>query len=973
MINMKQLPGYEIIKTQHLEGLNSEGILLKHKKTGARICLFQNQDDNKVFQIGFRTPPKDDTGVPHIVEHTVLCGSDRFPLKDPFVELVKGSMNTFLNAITYPDKTIYPVASCNEKDFANLMHVYLDAVFHPNIYKYEEIFKQEGWHYEMEDIDSPLTLNGVVYNEMKGAYSAPEEILQHEIMMSLYPDTTYFNESGGHPDSIYQLTREDYLEFHSTYYHPSNSFIYLYGDMDMEERLNWMDQEYLSKFDSLDVDSEIPLQKPFTEIFHKKIEYPIASSEQLEENGFFSYNYVIGDSLDKELYIAIDILNYALFNAPGAVVKKKLIDAGIGKDVYASFETSLRQPMFSIVAKGVNCNRQEEFEQILVQAFQQVCKEGISKETLEAGLNSSEFKYREADYGQFPKGLLYCIQSLDSWLYDENQPFIHIDALETYQFLRNQLKTDYYEQLVQTYFVENRHSSVIVLEPKKGLNALADERLETMLSEKKKSMSQDEILKIVEETKHLKKYQETPSTQEELETLPMLSRKDIRKEAMPLDNKMQNLAGVLTFHHDFFTNGIHYLSLMFDVKKLPVDFIPYLGLLRYTWSFMNTKQHSYADLSNEIDRFTGGIGAGIGVYQNVKAPDSMSVKFEIRSKTFYGQLSKAMSLISEIIESTEYDDYKRLYEIIAETKSRLQSKLSNSGNATAVLRATSYFSQPAMLKDKISGLDFYRELVWMEQNFETEKASIASKLKKLVHIIFRKENLMVSSTCEQEEFKTLEDQIKELNHHLSDQDFSYSPSELVCEQKNEGIMDASQVQYVARVGSYAKAGYGYVGAMRVVKTILSYEYLWIEIRVKGGAYGCGGGFGRTGTVSFSSYRDPNLKKTNDVFEKTPEFLENFEANEREMTKYVIGTISEMDTPLTASARGERSMSLYLSNLSFEDIQKERDEVLRVKKEDIQSLANPVRAALEQNYICVVGNEEKIREATELFKNIENLA
>ena len=973
MINMNQIPAYEMIQTQRLEGLNSEGILLKHKKTGARICLFQNQDDNKVFQIGFRTPPKDDTGVPHIVEHTVLCGSDQFPLKDPFVELVKGSLNTFLNAITYPDKTIYPVASCNDKDFANLMHVYLDAVFHPNIYKYEEIFKQEGWHYEMEDLESPLTINGVVYNEMKGAYSAPEEILQHEIMMSLYPDTPYFNESGGHPDHICTLTREGFLEFHRTYYHPSNSFIYLYGDMDMEERLTFLDEEYLSKYDYLEVDSNIPLQKPNSEIMRKTVEYSLASSELESENGFFSYNYVIGDSLNKELYIAMDILNYALFNAPGAVVKKKLIDAGIGQDVYASYETSLRQPMFSIVAKGVDVNKQKEFETLITETFIQICEEGINKETLEAGLNSSEFKYREADFGQFPKGLLYCIQSLDSWLYDDTKPFIHIDALDTYQYLREQLQTNYYEELIKEYFVNNSHASVIVLKPKKGLNALADEKLAELLKNKKDALSEEEQKKIIEDTKHLKEYQETPSTPEDLEKLPMLSRKDIKKEAMPLDNKMQNLAGVLTFHHDFFTNGIHYLNLMFDVKKLPTDLIPYLGLLRHAFSFMDTKEHSYADLSNEIDRFTGGIGASVGIYQNVKAPESMTVKFEIRSKTFYGQLPKAISLISEMIESTEYDDYKRLYEIIAETKSRLQSKLSNSGNATAVLRASSYFSQPALLKEKISGLDFYRSLVWMEQNFDTEKASIASKLKRLTHIIFRKENLIVSSTCDQEEFQCLEGQLKDLNRHLSDQDFSFSPDELVCEQKNEGIMDASQVQYVARVGSYAKAGYGYVGAMRVVKTILSYEYLWIEIRVKGGAYGCGGGFGRTGTVSFSSYRDPNLSRTNEVFEKTPEFLEQFEASDREMTKYVIGTVSEMDTPLTASARGERSMSLYLSNLSFEDIQKERDEVLRVKVEDIKALSHPVRAALNQGHICVVGNEEKIQESKDLFQNIVNLA
>ena len=972
MAKLEQLSGYEIIRSQELQGLNSEGVLLKHKKTGARICVFINSDENKVFQIGFRTPPKDDTGVPHIVEHTVLCGSDKFPLKDPFVELVKGSMNTFLNAITYPDKTIYPVASCNDKDFANLMNVYLDAVFHPNIYKYEEIFKQEGWHYELKDMDSPLTINGVVYNEMKGAYSDPEEMLQHEIMKSLYPDTCYSNESGGHPDHICELSRQAFLDFHQTYYHPSNAFIYLYGDMDMVEKLNWLDKEYLSTYEALAVDSEIGYQEPFEKPVETTVYFPLSSSEPEQGNSILSYNMVMGDSLDKEMYIAISILNYALFNSPGARIKKELLDAKIGKEIYAHHDTSLKQPLFSIVVKGTDTCKKDEFVKIIQTTIKDLIKNGISKEAIEAGLNSSEFRYREADFGQFPKGLFYCIQSMDSWIYNEKEPFVHIDSLDTYAFLREQIGTDYYEKILDKYFIQNQHCSVVMMEPQKGLNAIAEAKFEAELAAQKAEMTQEDKQKLVAETAHLKSYQETPSTKEEMEKIPMLARKDIKKEAMPLDLQTKTVAGVLAFHHEFPTNGIHYLKLMFDVKKLPVEMIPYLGLLRSVFSYVDTNKHSYTDLSNEIDRFTGGISGTVGVYQNVKAQEFMSVKFEVKCKTLYEQMPKAIELISEIIEGSKYDDYKRLYELIAEMKSRIQSNLSSSGSATATLRANSYFSKPALLKDKIGGIDFYRELVRMEKNFETEKASIASKLKRLANIIFRKENLIISSTCTQEEFQRLEPQIKELNHHLSNQDFVFSPSELMCEKKNEGFMDASQIQYVARAGSYADAGYGYVGAMRVVKTILSYEYLWIEIRVKGGAYGCSGSFGRMGNLNISSYRDPNLVKTNEVFERTPEFLASFEADEREMTKYVIGTVSEMDTPLTPALRGERSMTLYLCNLTLTDIQKERDEVLNVRVEEIRALADPVRAVLKQGYLCVVGNEENIKEAKQLFLTTENL-
>ena len=439
-----KLSAYEIIEVRKIADIESMGYILRHKKSGARVCVISNEDDNKVFSIGFRTPPEDETGVPHIIEHTTLCGSDKFPVKDPFIELAKGSLNTFLNAMTYPEKTLYPVASYNERDFKNLMEVYLDAVFHPNITKYKEIFMQEGWHYELESENAPLTINGVVYNEMKGAYSSPDEVLETAIMEALFPDNTYSKNSGGNPEKIPELTYENYLAFYHKYYHPCNSYIYLYGDMDIEERLTWLDEEYLSHYDAneVEVHSQIQLQKPFDAVVSERRTYPITEDEPEEKHTYLSYNKVVGTVLDRELYQAFSVLDYVLVSAPGAPVRQALIDAGIGEDVYGSFEDGMLQPMFSIVAKNADESDQTRFVQIIEETLQKLVKEGLNQDSLLAGINSAEFRFREADYGQFPKGLLYGLQCMESWLFDDTKPFIHLEFLIRYSFYASRSKPD---------------------------------------------------------------------------------------------------------------------------------------------------------------------------------------------------------------------------------------------------------------------------------------------------------------------------------------------------------------------------------------------------------------------------------------------------------------------------------------------------------------------------------------------------
>ena len=971
-MKIQDLSAYEIIKEQKLEDLNSKGYLLRHKKSGARISVISNDDENKVFYIGFRTPPKDSTGVAHIIEHTVLCGSDKFPVKDPFVELVKGSLNTFLNAITYSDKTVYPVASCNDKDFANLMDVYLDAVFHPNIYKKKEIFKQEGWHYELEDQDAPITINGVVYNEMKGAFSSPEGVLDRLVLNSLFPDTPYSNESGGDPERIPELTYENYLEFHKTYYHPSNAFIYLYGNMDIVEKLVWLDKEYLCNYEEITVDSKIPLQKPFDAPREVREKYSIASDESTEDNTYISYNMAIGTTLDPKLYLAFDVLDYALLNAPGAPLKKALLDAKIGKDIMGSYDSSTYQPIFSVAAKNANPEQKEEFVRIIRDTLKEQVEKGINKKALLAGINSSEFKYREADYGQFPKGLIYGLQSLDSWLYDEKEPFMHLEAAPVFAFLKEMTKTDYFEKLIQEYMLDNTHVSIVMIEPECGLNAKKEKKLEEQLAAYKASLSADEIKALIEDTAHLKQYQEEPSPKEDLEKIPMLKRSDMKKEASPFINEVRDCDGTTVLFHEMFTNRINYLDFLFDVTDLSEEEIPYLGILKAVLGYMNTSRYGYADLANEINLYTGGVSSSIGVYPSVKKPDSYQAKYEVRTKVLYENTDKAMDIIKDILGTTDITDEKRFYEILAQAKSRLQMSLSSAGHSVSAIRAMSYFSKTAYYNDMTGGIALYRVIADYEEHFDEKKGMLIERLDALRKKIFCKERLMVSLTADREGYDAAVKEIGGLKEILGSGAPQAAVPVLNCVKKNEGFLDASQVQYVSRAGNFVKRGFSYTGALRILKVILSYDYLWLNVRVKGGAYGCMSGFMRNGDSYFTSYRDPNLGKTNEIYEKTPEYLKNFDADERDMTKYIIGTISDLDTPLNPSAKGSRSLSAYLTGVTYADVQKERDEVINAEPENIRALADLIEAVLSDHNLCVIGNEDAVKKEKALFDTIEKL-
>ena len=971
-MHISELAAYEILEEKELLDIHSTGYRLRHKKSGARITVISNDDENKVFYIGFRTPPKNSTGVPHIMEHSVLCGSEKYPLKDPFVELVKGSLNTFLNAMTYPDKTLYPVASCNDTDFDNLMDVYMDAVLHPNIYKYREIFEQEGWHYELEEADAPLTVNGVVYNEMKGAFSSPDDMLGDEIVGALFPDTVYAHNAGGDPKHIPELSYEEYLEFHRKYYHPSNSYIYLYGDMDIAKKLQWLDEQYLSGYESRETDSAIPLQKPFAQMKEVIREYPVATGETEENQTYLSYNVAAGTLLDATLYQALDILDYALVSAPGAPVRKALLEAGIGKDISGGHDYGTRQMVCSIVAKNTNLCEKERFLAVIFETLRQQVRDGIDKQALRAGISSLEFRFREADYGQFPKGLLYGIICMDSWLYDEEKPFLHLEALSVYRYLKEQIDTGYFEDLVQKYFLDNPHAALVAAVPKKGLAAERDEALRQKLAAYKASLSEDQKRELMERTKRLREYQDAPTAKEDLAKLPMLKRGDLKKKAAPLCNQVVMAQETVIVHHLMYANGIDYLTFLFDIRDWKPEELAYLGILKNVLGYVDTEQHDYAALANEINQKTGGIGSSIGIYPHVKERDAIGLFYEVRVKTLAEGLADAMRLTKELLLTSKLTDEKRLYEILGELKSRLALAVSSYGHIVASTRATSYFSRAGYYQDALGGIAGYRVIADYEEHFEEKKAELIEKLQEMVRRIFTRDRLMVSVTCEEKDFADVAHAVEELRAEL------YEPQadgigalpEVSYEIRNEGFMDASQVQYVARAGNYAAHGYAYHGALRILKVIMGYEYLWSNVRVKGGAYGCMNQYLRNGDVYFVSYRDPNLAATNEVYEKIPDYVRNFTADEDEMTKYIIGTVSDLDAPLNPSAKGARSMTAYLQGLTYEEIQKERDEILGASDADIRAFGGLLEAVLSDGAFCVVGGEEVLRRNSEMFLHLE---
>ena len=977
---------YELVFTKELEDIKALGIYLKHKKSGARLALVSNEDDNKVFCIGFKTPPEDSTGVAHIVEHTVLCGSKKYPSKDPFIEMAKGSLNTFLNAMTYPDKTIYPVASCNDKDFKNLMSVYLDAVFYPNLHTNRAIFEQEGWHYELDEETGELKINGVVYNEMKGAFSSPDEVEDLCVREALYPDSPYGIESGGDPEVIPELTYENYVAFHKRFYHPSNSYIILHGNFDIEERLEFLDKEYLSDFDKIDPKSDIPLQNPVGGDFTDS--YSIAESEEIKEKTFLSYNVVTGVATDVMTMGALQLLRFVLMDAPGAAVKEALINAGIGKDISSSLSAHMFQPTFSIHATGTEANRKDEFVKIIEDTLNRIVVEGVDEKKLTAAINYGEFKYREKDSGRFPAGLLTGINMYTTWLYDENMVFDQADVGKNFDVLRSKIGTGYFEELIKTYLINNEHKVIFTLVPEKNKNDRIEKELKDKLAEYKESLTDKDLEILKERAEKLRIFQEEPSLEEDIEKLPTLERSDISTEIKPLKNIEKELLKRPVIWHKINTNGIIYFRLNFDISDMDSDELAYFGLLTELLGLIDTKERGYSDFVSETLMYTGGINTDLGVHTDKADKNKVLMSYSVRFKSLVSQIDKGLPLILEMLYKSKINNEsdKRILEILRENLVGMEMEFENSGDRMSAMIAKTNFSINAMIGNALSGLAHYRFVKDLTENFNAKKEELYDKLNSLIKKYFVKERVLMSLTVDEEDYGKvvyeLENIIKEIPNGervgktlLCDR-MKLEIDELKSKKKEgllaKGYTASGQVQYVTRAGNFIDAGLPYTGVLNVLNVLLSYEYLWVNVRVKGGAYGCYSKFDRNGDSIFSSYRDPKLFETNEIYEHIAEYLENFETSEKDVTKFVIGAVGGADIPLTPYADGERSFLAYMSGTTEEDIKKSRNEMINTTVSDLRDMAKYIRAILDEKVLVVVGSEKKIKENVDKFDEISSL-
>ncbi len=966
----EMLHGFRLLKMQAVKEVDSTAYEFVHEKSGARLFFLQNKDDNKVFSVTFRTPPTDDTGVPHIVEHSTLCGSRKFPLKEPFVELVKGSLNTFLNAMTFPDKTMYPVASRNDKDFQNLMDVYLDAVFYPAMYDTPEVLMQEGWHYEIEKPEDPLQYSGVVYNEMKGALSSPEDLLETRTLQALYPDTTYHAESGGNPEKIPELTQENFIGFHKKYYHPANSYIFLYGDMDIDAKLKFLDEEYLSHFTRIPVESAIQKQPLFSGLRRVVSEYPVGAEDSTAEKTFLSLNMIVGDAEDTLTVMGLYILEHALLRTEAAPLRQALIDAGIGKDISSSFEPSLRQPYLSIVAQNAEPDRVDRFYEVIRTTLTKLVKEGIDRTLLQASINFMEFRLREADFRQYPKGLIYNINIMNSWLYDAD-PAIHLYYEEDLRKIKQGLAEGYFERLVERCILQNPHQVLLTLKPSTTMAAEREAATAAKLAAKKAAMTPAEIGHIIELTAKLKERQQSEDSPEALAKIPLLKLSDIKKEMDQPPLEERELAGAKVLFSDVVTNGIAYLSLLFDATAVPQSKLPYAYLLTELIGAVDTAKHSYAELANLVNLHTGGISYDLRAFSRSGEPDSCLPKFQVKAKALTKKLPELCQILTEILTTSSFADKKRVRELIEQTRATLELNLLRASNQIMASRLVSYLS-PAGAYNEAGSLEFYWFVKDLSEHFDERYEEMKTILTALLPLLFNQHGLLIGLTAAGADYAAFAEPGTGLVESLSDKTYPAAAYHWDIAAGNEGLVSSSRVQYVGKGANFLRQGYRFTGTMRVVETLMRYDYLWTRVRVQGGAYGASAQFDRNGTMLFTSYRDPNLAETLAVFDGIAEYLRHFDASEREMTKYIIGTMSGIDMPLTPQMKGNVAAVGWIRGISQADRQKLRDEVLATRQQDIRALADLVADGMAQDTFCVFGNEVKLQENQSIFKRLKNV-
>jgi Zn-dependent M16 (insulinase) family peptidase len=960
--------GYRLIGKKFVKEVNADCYLFEHIKSGARVLKIAADDPNNTFSIAFKTIPESDAGTPHIMEHSLLNGSKNFPVKSPFDVLSKGSLNTFLNAMTYPDFTIFPVASVNTKDYFNLMHVYLDAVFNPLIYSEPRIFMQEGWHYELNDKNLPLEYKGVVYNEMKGAFSSPERELWYQIQKNLFPDNGYRFSSGGYPSAIPSLTYEDFISFHKRHYHPSNSYIFLYGNADLEQELAFIDKEYLSKYDKADLGMDVKLNPPFTEFKEVAANYPVIDGAPVDHQTYLALNWVIGKGSDQATVIALDILADVLVNQESAPVRKALNEAGIGKDIYGTAQ-NMQQNMFSIVVQNANVADKDSFRSIIMKTLKKVVKEKIDREALQGSINRMAFRLREGDDAQ--KGVAYNVRSMTSWLFTDD-PF---PALE-YELQLTQLKTaltsNYFEDIIQKEFIDNPYGLVVSLEPKRGLEKENSKKISEELSAYKQKLAPKDLDAIVKTTQDLVAYQKTEDKPEALATIPVLKIKDINREATWYKVTSQKTEGIEQLYHNEFTNHIVYMNYWFDLRVIPQEMIPYAAVLTELLGKMDAGSYSYEKLDKSLNINTGGFNTTLASFLPDYDDNKLLPEFRVQMKTTTEKLDTSMRLLAEILTKTKLDNKDRLGELLRRHQSQVESNVTQNGYGIALNRLESYYSQRGVFNDMIRGATYYWFVTDLVKQFAVDPDAIIARLNQVKDALFIKNNLLAGTTSGEDDCKIYTKSLSALTSALHDKPVVLNTWLLEPVAKNEGIQTASKVQYVLQGYDFRKLGIPWDGQWNVLSQVMSTDWLQTRIRVVGGAYGGFSGIGKSGTFYLASYRDPNLKETLDNYQGTIDYLSNFQADSMAMTRYIIGTIANLDYLMTPSEKGELAFRRYMEKTSIEAVQKDRDDVLATTPAHIRKMSKVLEKVLGKQVYCVYGNEDKLKANKSLFKNLVTL-
>ncbi|EES92195.1 Zn-dependent peptidase, insulinase family [Clostridium botulinum D str. 1873] len=958
----KSLGGFELVTKKYIKALNCNSYEYKHTKTGARLIFIDNKEQEKMFCVSFRTPTKDSTGVNHIIEHSVLQGSKNYPVKDPFIQMSKQSLNTFLNAMTLPDYTMYPVSSKNDKDFNNLMSVYLDAVFYPNVTKDKRIFKEQGWRYELKSKDSELKYNGIVYNEMRGRTSDPEQVMTQSIGKSLFPDTIYKNQAGGNPENIPNLTYEEFVNTYKKYYTPSNSYFYLSGNLNIEKTLKFIGEKYLNNFNKVEVDSSIPLQKPFTERKTQIYEYPVSKGTPIKNKSILTFNYVINRKDFRDFLGVFKLLT----GDSTAKINEDMKKNGFNCRIVSIPNIFYQQPVFTIAIYNTNEKDKEKIRTIIDNVFKDVVKNGFDSKSVNSIISQYEIEKKKKDKFQVD---VWNRIIMSSWLYDGEPTFYLEDDVSD---LQNKIKNGELQNLVQKYLINNNHASVVVLKPSPGLQEKKDIQLKEKLANIKKSLSDNEINNLVKETNELKIWQSTPNTKEQLNKLPTLNREDILKDIKKVKTIEKNENEIKVLYHPLFTNGVDKTSLYFDTSKVPQDKLKYMYLLSRILQNVDTKNYKKEELSKYIDNIGIGLSINNVVFVDSKNNNIYYPKMNVSFLSLSKNIGKNFDIAKEVIFNSKLDDTKELKNLIGKLKSQFEQGILSNGKGVAFDKFLSYISEFGKYENYLSE-DFYKFICDLNNNFDSKSKDVIKNLEEVRDIIFNKNNMIASYTGEEKDYKNFADNFNEFSKILKDKKLQSQEYKFDDSKVNEGIITPLKVQYILKGGNLNQLGYKNIGKFKVLNTILSSGYLWDNIRAKGGAYGPLA-LTYEGNILFGSHEDPNLKETIDVIDKIPQYLSKFNADEKEMTNYIIGTIGEMDkidmdNPYMVSAIGDK---MYIKNQTQSDIQKQREEILSTTAEDIRNFAKVVDAVLKQDYLCVVGGDAKIKENEKEFMSIKNV-